>query len=47
MRFYNQQRHYDCGVDLHSRSMYLCIRNHSDTVVLNAPERGQIALHVQ
>ena len=25
MRFYTQQHQYYCGIDLHARSMYLCI----------------------
>jgi hypothetical protein len=26
MRFYNQQHRFYCGVDLHARTMYLCVR---------------------
>jgi hypothetical protein len=25
MRFYKKQHRYYCGIDLHARSMYLCI----------------------
>ena len=25
MRFYNQQHQFYCGVDLHARTMYLCV----------------------
>jgi hypothetical protein len=25
MRFYNGQHHHYCGIDLHTKSMYLCI----------------------
>ena len=25
MRFYNQQHKYYCGIDLHARSMYICV----------------------
>lgn len=35
MRFYTQNHHYYCGIDLHARSMYLCIL---DT-------RGEVLLH--
>ena len=40
MRFYkqpaDQQPHrFYCGVDLHARTMYLCILDHSGSVVLH------------
>ena len=35
MRFYTQQHQFYCGIDLHARSMYVCIVN---------PE-GEIMLH--
>src|SRR5262245_34874761 len=35
MRFYDQPHQFYCGVDLHARSMYLCIRNHDGAVVLH------------
>jgi transposase len=35
MRFYNQQHQYYCGVDLHARSMYLCIRDHDGAIVFH------------
>ena len=35
MRFYNQPHRFYCGVDLHARTMYLCILDH----------RGQVVLH--
>jgi transposase len=35
MRFYNQQHRFYCGVDLHARSMYLCILDHAGTIVLH------------
>ena len=35
MRFYNQPHEFYCGVDLHARSMYLCIRNDKGAVVLH------------
>ena len=25
MRFYNRQHQYDCGIDLHVKTMYVCI----------------------
>lgn len=40
MRFYTQQ-HYYCGIDLHARSMYICILNQDGEVVVhsNIPTR--------
>ncbi len=35
MRFYNQPHAFYCGVDLHARTMYLCILD----------QAGRIALH--
>jgi transposase len=35
MRFYNQAHKFYCGVDLHARSMYLCIRNHDGVIVFH------------
>ena len=35
MRFYKRQHRFYCGIDLHARSMYLCIRDHDDVVLLH------------
>lgn len=35
MRFYRGQHQYYCGVDLHARSMYLCILDANGTIVLH------------
>ena len=35
MRFYNQEHRFYCGVDLHARSMYLCILDHQGNVVFH------------
>src|SRR5262245_48112202 len=35
MRFYNNQHPFSCGIDLHARSMYVCIVNHD----------GEMGLH--
>jgi transposase len=35
MRFYNQAHAFYCGVDLHARTMYLCILDHAGTIVLH------------
>src|ERR1700741_1980490 len=33
MRFYTQQHRFSCGVDLHARTMYLCILDEAGQVV--------------
>jgi transposase len=35
MRFYNQTHRFYCGVDLHARTLYLCILDQAGTVVLH------------
>jgi transposase len=35
MRFYIKQHAYYCGIDLHARSMYLCVLDQTGTVVLH------------
>jgi transposase len=35
MRFYNQPHAFYCGVDLHARTMYLCILDHGGNTVLH------------
>lgn len=35
MRFYTQQRDFYCGIDLHARSMYLCILDRDGQIVLH------------
>jgi len=35
MRFYNQPHRFYCGVDLHARTMYLCILDHAGQIVLH------------
>ena len=32
MRFYRGNHRYYCGVDLHARTMYLCLTDHQGTV---------------
>jgi hypothetical protein len=36
MRFYTGQHRYYCGIDLHARTMYVCILDH---------ESGKVVLH--
>ena len=35
MRFYTKQHKYSCGIDLHARSMYLCILDQAGEVQLH------------
>ena len=35
MRFYKEQHRYYCGVDLHTRTMYLCIIDTAGNIVLS------------
>jgi transposase len=35
MRFYTQQHPYYCGIDLHARTMYMCILDHAGAIVLH------------
>ena len=35
MRFYTQQHQHYCGVDLHARTMYLCIMDQASEILLH------------
>ena len=35
MRFYTQQHKHYCGIDLHAKTMYLCIRNQIGEIVFH------------
>ena len=35
MRFYPKQHPFYCGIDLHARSMYVCILSHDGEIVLH------------
>jgi hypothetical protein len=35
MRFYTKQHKFYCGIDLHARTMYLCILNQDGEIVLH------------
>ena len=43
MRFYNEQRSFYCGVDLHARTMYLCILDREGNIVLHKNIKTQPA----
>ena len=40
MRFYTQQHKFYCGIDLHARTMYLCILNQNGEIVLHRNMRA-------
>ncbi len=48
MRFYTRQHPFYCGIDLHARSMYLCILNQEGVIVLwrNIPTKPERFLKV-
>ena len=48
MRFYQQQHRFYCGVDLHARSMYLCILDPAGHTLLHRdhPASAQAFLDV-
>lgn len=35
MRFYTTQHQFYCGIELHARSMYVCILSHDGEIVLH------------
>jgi hypothetical protein len=35
MRFYTNQHQFYCGIDVHARSMYVCILSHEGEIVLH------------
>ena len=40
MRFYSHQHQFYCGIDLHARSMFLCIQDQSGEVLLHRNYRA-------
>ncbi len=40
MRFYTQQHQYYCGIDLHARSIYLCIMDQAGAILLHRNMRA-------
>jgi hypothetical protein len=46
MRYYTKQHQYYCGVDLHARTMYLCIVNQSDEILYHReiPTKAELFL---
>jgi hypothetical protein len=35
MRFYTNPHQFSCGIDLHARSMYVCVLGHDGEIVLH------------
>src|SRR5437016_2483532 len=46
MRFYTQQHQFYCGIDLHARTMYVCMLNHDGEIVVhrNMPTSSEALL---
>ena len=46
MRYYTGQHQYYCGVDLHARTMYLCIVNQTDEILYHQeiPTKAELFL---
>ena len=40
MRFYNRQHHHYCGIDLHVKTMYICILDATGQVLVERVEGG-------
>jgi hypothetical protein len=40
MRFYTQQHQHSCGIDLHARTMYVCILDAAGNVVVHKDMPG-------
>jgi len=40
MRFYTKRHSHYCGIDLHTRTMYLCILNQAGAIVLHRNMRA-------
>jgi len=47
MRFYTQQHQHYCGIDLHARTMYLCILNSAGEVLLHRNLRATPEVFLQ
>jgi transposase len=47
VRFYTQQHRYYCGVDLHARTMYLCVLDHTGEILLEWNLRTDPALFLR
>ena len=41
MRFYTTQHQYYCGIDLHARSMFLCIMDRAGEILLHRNYRAE------
>jgi len=41
MRFYNGQHRYYCGIDLHAKTMYVCILDASGNVLVHRNLRSE------
>ncbi len=48
MRFYNRQHRHDCGIDLHVKTMYVCILDSAGQMLVhrNLPSTPEAFLEV-
>ncbi len=35
MKFYNKQHEYYCGIDLHAKTMYVCVQDKNGEVIVH------------
>jgi hypothetical protein len=47
MKFYTQQHKFYCGIDLHARTMYVCILNQAGETVLHQNMKTDPALFLK
>ena len=40
MKFYNKQHEYYCGIDLHAKTMYICIQDKNGEVIVHRNMRA-------
>src|SRR5262249_55604218 len=40
MRFYTQQHQFYCGIDLHARTMYVCMLNHDGEILVHRDRKA-------
>ena|SRR3990172_11529597 len=47
MKFYTKPHHYTCGIDLHARSLYVCILDEAGSPVIHKPIQASPAALLQ
>ena len=41
MRFYTEEHEYYCGIDLHARTMYVCILDQTGAILVHRNSEGE------